>query len=459
MNEHPSEDGAFHELMLALLCTQEIHMEFDRVYLERVWRQENYTAERLLAILRVPPLDPPDLPAIMQVGTVTLSPEQYDAVAACLKYRLSLLTAPAGSGKTTIAQAVLRYSGAKNPLLCSPTGKAAKLLGSRTNHSSGTIHRMLGIRKVDDFLEPEPMDDVDLILVDEASMLTIDMMAGILRIAPEDCRIVLIGDRNQLQAIGPGDVMNDLIALGIPRSQLTANYRISAGADALGSNVVHYDDIALSWQLAEDESFVRHYSDDESRLIDMVAREAAFRYRRGESVQVLALRNADVLEINRRIQRQVNPVHGKSTLNTSSFQFVDGDRVIIIENDYLQGCFNGEAGVLHIEDDGSYYVELEDGRCPGWSELEAPSKILPAYAITVHRSQGSEYDTVLFYVPRCSGCILHRNSFYTGISRAKQRLVLYADPAAVGFALRTLPPKRDSSLLERVHARSLLLAG
>ena len=94
-----------------------------------------------------------------------------------------------------------------------------------------------------------------------------------------------------------------------------------------------------------------------------------------------------------------------------------------------------------------------------WSVLDAPVKILPAYAITVHRSQGSEYDTVLMYVPRCSGCILHRNSFYTGISRARHELLLYADPAAVGFALKTLPPKRNSVLVEKVGLQELMKAG
>ena len=459
MSDHLADECIFHKRMLALLCAKSIRMEFDRVYLERVWRQENYAAERLHAIRRLPSLEHDELPDVLCVGDLTLSVEQRDAVASCLKNPLSLLMAPAGSGKTTIAQAILQYSKAQNPLLCSPTGKAAKLLGTRTSRTSGTIHRMLGIKKADDFLELEAMDDVDLILVDEAGMLTIDMLSGLLRIAPEGCRIVLLGDRNQLQAIGPGDVVNDLIALGFPCNHLTANHRIAEGANALVNNVVHFDDIYLPWQLAEDNSFQRRFSDDDSRLLDMVAAEAVNRCRRGESVQTLTLRNVDVLELNRRIQRRINPAFGKNTLATKAFHYVDGDRVIIIENDYLQGCFNGESGRLHIEDDGSYFVELEDGRCPGWSELEAPTKILPAYAITVHRSQGSEYDTVLLYVPRCNRCILHRNSLYTGISRAKKKLILFADPAAVGFALSTPPLKRDSSLIERFRAQELLLVG
>ena len=227
LKSHPSRESAFHEIMQALMCSQDIHMEFDRVYLKRVWLQENYAAERLHAILNAPHSEPVDLPDEMYVDGIRLTQEQRNAVVTCLNNPLTILTGPGGCGKTTIAQAIIDFSAAVEPLLCSPTGKAAKILGTRTNRASGTIHRMLGIRNVNDFLNPDPLIDVKLILVDEASMLTIDMLGGILRAAPDDCRIVLLGDRNQLPAIGPGNVLHDLIDLGVPCVRLTENHRIS----------------------------------------------------------------------------------------------------------------------------------------------------------------------------------------------------------------------------------------
>ena len=137
------------------------------------------------------------------------------------------------------------------------------------------------------------------------------------------------------------------------------------------------------------------------------------------------------------------------TLEYRGFVFADGDRVILTANDNSRGCFNGETGILHIAETGAYSVELDDGRCPEWTELDVPDHILPAYAITVHRAQGSEYDSVLLYVPRCCRCVLHRNSFYTAISRAKQRFLLYGDRNAVSFALSNPPYERHSALAEK----------
>lgn len=459
-NRNPLRSAEFRALLQALMCAGDIRMEFDRVYLDNVWRQENYAAEKLHEMLYIPSSESVDLPDHVHVGDIELTDEQRDAVAACLSNRLILLLAPAGCGKTTVAQAILQHSGAVNPMLCSPTGKAAKILSARTNRPAGTVHRALGVRKIEDFSDVQTMEDVDLIIVDEATMLTVDMLAGILRAADENCRIVLLGDRNQLPAVGPGDVINDLVELRFTCVNLTANHRLAAGNSALKDAVLGYDDILYPWQLKTDDSLRKILSEDESALMDKLAKEAAARYRRGESVQVLSLLNVDVLEINRRIQRIVNPARaGQATLHTIQFDYRDNDRVIIIENDYQQMCFNGEVGTLRLGSDGTYSVELEDGRTPTWSEMEAPTKLMPAYAITVHRAQGSEYDSVLMYLPRCSGCLLHRNSFYTGISRARKQLMLYANPAALNFALYNPPPKRNSALVEKVAVQERLLAG
>ncbi len=427
-----------------------IKTENDRIYLARVWQQEAYAAERLNLLLAKPPLQPVELPDDIRVGDIRLTAEQREAVRTCLNHRLTLLLAPAGCGKTTVSQAIIQYAGTDRFLLCSPTGKAAKNLSDHTNLPAATVHRTLGIRRIEDFLDVEPMDDIDLILVDEATMMTVDMLAGLLRAASENCRIVLLGDQNQLPAVGPGNVVNELVALGFPVAKLAQNHRLRGNDCALRKNVLSYDALRWTANLDEDESFLCRYSDDTDALLNELVTEAVKRYRAGESVQVLTFLRHDVLEINRRIQLHLNPpVSGKMTLEYRGFVFADSDRVILTANDNSRGCFNGETDILHISETGAYSVELDDGRRPEWSELDIPDHILPAYAITVHRAQGSEYDSVLLYVPRCCRSVLHRNSFYAGISRAKQRLLLYGERNAVSFALSNPPYERHSALAEK----------
>ena len=452
--------ACFSEQLHTSIQAGELHLESDRVYLERVWRQEEYAAEKLSSLLNGPPLPAPVLPDPLRVGGITLTDEQRRAVITCLRNRLTLMLARAGSGKTTSAQAIIQYSGSQHFVLCSPTGKAARNLTDHTGYRAFTVHRTLDAHCFSDFLNVETMEDVDLIIVDEGTMLTIDMLAGLLRAAPENCRIVIIGDRNQLPAVGPGDVIHDLVALGFPIAHLTQNHRQSTAASALRSNVVGFDNIQWRSDLAADDSFRLIYDENESSLMDALASDAVTRYLRGDNVQVLALRCDDVMELNRRIRQRVNPLtDAKRTIKSNDFLFADGDRVILKANDNTRGCNNGEVGILHIHDDESFSVELDDGRCPMWPPFEVSDMLLPAYAITIHRSQGSEYDSVLMYVPRCSGCLLHRNSFYTGVSRAKEQLVLYGNPKAVQFGIRNDPPERKSALVEKTRHLTVPFAG
>ena len=453
IREHHRSHNAFLEQLYTTTSSETLYAEGDRIYLKRVWQQEEYAAERLSTLLDAQPLPRSFLPYTLTVGDIILTEEQRYAVAECLSHRLTLLLAKAGSGKTTIAQAIVEYAGTDRFLLCSPTGKAAKNLIDHTGLPAATVHRTLGVKNISDFLAVETMEDIDLIIIDEGTMITADMLAGILRAASEDCRIVIIGDRNQLPAVGPGDVINDLVTLGFPCVSLTKNHRQCANSEALRDNVLRFDSIYRHFAFKEDGSFQCHYSEDQDALMDALVEDAIARYYRGEPAQVLTLRNEDVLEINRRIQARVNPPVAKH------FTFTDGDRVILVGNDNRRCCYNGETGILHLTGDGGFSVELEDGRCPEWPYYHAPNNIWPAYAITIHRSQGSEYDSVLMYVPRCSACLLHRNSLYTGISRAKQQLVLYANPKAVEFGLHTPPPARRSALVEKTRLWQLSNAG
>ena len=370
-----------------------------------------------------------------------------------LENRLSLLLAGGGCGKTTLIRAIADHAQARHILLCSPTGKASRILCKRTGIPTATVHRALGIMQESDFLEVTPRADVDLIIVDEASMLTLDMFAGLLRAAPEDCRIVLVGDPHQLLSVGAGNVVNDLARLDIPCAKLTKNHRLDQSAAALYRNVTGFRDIRRLSDLHWSDSFTLCPYADDRVTMDTLTHHASARYLAGVDLQVIAARNADVDELNLRIQSMVNPPRkGKAYIPHDGLCFTDGDRVILLQNDQRRDCQNGDTGVLHIFD-GGFFVDLGDGRKPSWigeDALRGLSSLRLAYAITVHRAQGSEYDHVMLYVTRNTGPMFHRNLFYTAISRARKSVSIYGDPAAIDIALATEPKQRRSLLPERV---------
>jgi exodeoxyribonuclease V alpha subunit len=438
----------------------DLHLDRDRVYLERVWQQEEFVANWLNKLRQRPPFPPVKLPETLQIRGITLTKEQRDAVALCLNSRLSLLLGKPGSGKTTIAEAIIGYSGAKSLRLCSPTAKAAINLGDRTGCNASTLHRALHIFHVNDFLNDQLiLKDVELLIVDEGSMITIDMLGGLLRSVEDSCRIVIIGDENQLPAVGPGDVIQDLLTLKIPCARLRTNHRQNPNAKALRRNVEEFKHIRSERNFARDASFRLFHSSDKEELMDRLVTEAAKRYSMNADVRVLTYCRRDVGNLNERIQRIVNPYFpGKQTIqrkedkNGPAFTFVNNDRVVFIRNNNAKRYYNGEAGILHIGDDQSYYVELRNGRKIDFPPNCDAYMLLPAYATTIHRAQGGQFDSVLMYVPQMSSILNNRNTIYTGISRAKQELLLYSDDRAVSFGLQYSAPKRTSSLVEKTLA-------
>lgn len=182
-----------------------ITREGTRLYLTRTLRYEESAASHLAAILLSNEVDPPTIPDELKVGELTLVPEQRQAVRFALSHRLSIILGGAGSGKTTLIRAIAaQYGNESRRVLCAPTGKAARNLTERTGCVARTIHSALGMHPNDDFLSPVIWENVGLVIVDEASMASLEMLAGILCTVREDCRIVLLGDCNQLLSVGSG---------------------------------------------------------------------------------------------------------------------------------------------------------------------------------------------------------------------------------------------------------------
>ena len=313
-----------------------IHPEGSRLYAVRTWRYENSAAQSLSAILRNPTLSPAILPEKLAVNRLALCQEQRAAVGLALSNRLSMILGGAGCGKSTLIRAIVNAVGPKRPMvLCAPTGKAARNLTMRTGLIARTVHSALGMHPNEDFLEPVTWDHTELVIVDEASMMTLEMLAGILHRVPSFCRVVLLGDPNQLLSVGTGNVLPDLLALGIPCARLELNHRQDEDAGALLHNVVNFSQLHRKRNLAFDQSFALHEMDEQTTQ-KALAEEAVRRYLAGESVQVLSPYNRagelSARTLNKLIRNRVNPLTPEKLVLTNAYHesFRDGDRVMIL---------------------------------------------------------------------------------------------------------------------------------
>lgn len=452
--------SVFQEDLREQLRLKKLSREGNRLYLGRTLRYESDASERLALLLADQTVADARIPDKIQVGSVTLSEEQREAVKLALSNRLSIILGGAGSGKTTLIQAIVKSMGKGGiRVLAAPTGKAARNLSERTGMIARTVHSALGLFPDEDFLSPVIWPTVDLVIVDEASMMSLEMLAGFLCKMNSACHLVLVGDPNQLLSVGSGNVLPDLLHLGFPVCVLTRNHRQAEAGHGLRRNVVGFSQCHGLNDLTFDESFALQEM-NEAQIRMQLVQDAVRRYRQGENVQVLSPYNrATALsadQLNRDIQKLVNPSSPeKAELFSGGQCFRQGDRVMITKNDKERQCVNGDVGVLRIiggtKERPVYCVVLPDGRISVWNDYEGLQNMSLAYAITIHKAQGSEYDTILLPVSDGFAGMLHRNLFYTAISRARRHVVLYGSANAVGVSLQRTPNPRRSMLVAKTR--------
>lgn len=438
-----------------------LHQEGQRLYLTKTWRYETAAAEALASILRANQLEAPALPETLEVGGLTLNAEQKEAVRMALSHRLSIILGGAGTGKTSLIQALVRHRIRYLPnwVLCAPTGKAARNLTERSGMQARTVHSALGKSPDEDFLAPVAWYFTGLLVVDEASMMTLEMLAGILSIAPSGCRIVLVGDPHQLLSVGSGNVLPDLLALGVPCTKLEVCHRQEDESGVLLRNVREFKSCRCLNDFLFDDNFTFLQMDDEKEVKRYVCEEGARRYLAGERVQVLSPFNRSgelsVWQLNRAIRTLVNPPEKASgSLTLAEESFYDGDRVMVTENDWERRICNGDIGTLRIlpmQNKVPRYGFLSGDRIVMWDNWDGLRMLTLALAITVHKAQGSEYDTVILPVTKQFSNLLHRNLLYTAISRARKQVILVGDADALDIALQHEPPVRRSMLVSKTR--------
>ena len=390
-----------------------------------------------------------------EVNKITFHPDQKKAIINAVNSGVSIITGGPGTGKTTIVKCIIELLEAqrKKILLTAPTGRAAKKLSEATERDARTIHRALQVdfrSKRFIFNEQNPLP-YNVIIVDEVSMVDVPLMCNLLKAVARDTKLIFVGDKDQLPSVGAGNVLEDMLTSGvISVAELTQIYRQSEKSLIISNaHKINEGEMPEIDNKSQDFFFDSkvELEDIKTTIVNMVTtRIPKFNGIDSIKIQVLAPLKAGVCGIenlNRELQAKLNPPKNfRKELTVGQTIFREGDKVMQMSNNYdLEwtrqvglytengaGVFNGDIGYIHSIDVQTGEVEIwfEDGRECIYPRTELSQLSLP-YAITIHKSQGSEFDVVIIPIISGPSLILNRNLIYTAVTRAKKMVVLVGE--------------------------------
>jgi exodeoxyribonuclease V alpha subunit len=349
------------------------------------------------------------LPCVEKHIGLSLAESQIAAIRLALMSKVMVMTGDPGVGKTTIVRGILRILAAKDTdlLLCAPTGRAAKRMTEATGFEAKTIHRLLEVDPKNGGFkrgEDNPLD-CDLLVVDEASMVDVMLMQALLRAVPDRAALLIVGDIDQLPSVGPGQVLADIISSGaVPVVRLTEVFRQAAQSRIITSaHRINQGSMPnLSPPENESDFYFVQAEDPETavaRIIELVKTRIPKRFGLDpvRNIQVLCPMNrggVGARSLNIELQAALNPA-GERKVERFGWTFAPGDKVMQIENDYDKEVYNGDIGTIDVVDpNAGELIASFDGRSVtyGFGELDM---LVPPYAATIHKSQGSEYPAVV----------------------------------------------------------------
>ena len=444
------------------------------IYLPRFFRAETAVAGRIHALVHSASIITKDhrrtnwesfLRQLSVSNKVDLSPQQQDAVRAALSSKLSVLTGGPGTGKTTTLQMLIHAldDGDYAYKLASPTGRAAKRLAEATGVSASTIHRMLSFSaEIGGFEHDEdnPLP-VDMVVIDEASMLDLQLFHSLLRALPASAHLLLVGDVDQLPSVGAGNVLRDVIESGIASvTRLDQIFRqdddshIVSNAHRINEGLKPY-----TGNESKDFFFFNIVEPDAAAdmLVDIVRTRIPERWGLDpvRDIQVISPMYRGVIGVNNlntRLQQELNDDLRMASVKLGGRVFRVGDKVMQTRNNYEKDVFNGDIGYIDsIDDDDNKLEVVMDGGYVSYDYSETDD-LMHAYCISTHRSQGSEYPAVVMPVTTQHYIMLQRNLLYTAITRAKQLVVLVGTRQALWIAANNNKvAERHSGLLVRLR--------
>lgn len=457
----------------------------DACYLSELYEAEIHVARRIAAMSQNELLPPEDLPGLVSCiekeQGITYAPQQRRAVELAAGRQMMLLTGGPGTGKTTSLKGVLALFDALGleTALAAPTGRAAKRMGELCGMEGATIHRLLETRfdtrtgrLAFAHNENDPLK-ADAVIVDETSMVDITLMSALLSALREDCRLVLVGDPDQLPSVGAGNLLSDLIRSGtVPTVRLTEVFRQAAQSAIIRS--AHQVNEGTPPKLKNDSSqdvfFLRRPDPAaaEETIVELVGKRLPENMGiPSHQIQVLSpTRKYDggTASLNRAIQAAVNPpAEDKGERKFGPYIFRRGDRVMQVKNNYDvmwktmdgteagMGIFNGDIGHIREVDNRRELITVDfEGRMVEYSP-DMLAELEPAYAVTVHKSQGSEYRAVVLTALDTAPRLLTRGVLYTAITRARELLVIVGDENVIArMTANNRQTKRYSGLRWRL---------
>lgn len=403
---------------------------------------------------------------------IQLAQKQKEAIKACLHHGVLVLTGGPGTGKTTVIKGILSILKAQGLKirLAAPTGRAAKRLSETTGQKALTIHRLLEANNLaqDDNLQlgfSKDIDDqldADVIILDEVSMVDIVLMHHFLNAVPDGCRIILVGDTDQLPAVGPGSVLKDIIrSQKIPAIRLDEIFRqaqtsmIIQNAHIINAGRLpdlrkQYSDFVF-YELNDDTSITQ-------KILDLCTKDLPHEgFDVLKDVQILSPMHrflCGVENLNLMLQEQLNPKKNQDELKYSSQTFRVGDKVMHIRNNYQKNVFNGDIGFIQDINNEKLTVDYFDHIVT--YEKNELNELTLAYASSVHKSQGSEYKVVIIPLSTSHYIMLQRNLLYTAITRAKQKVIIIGSKKALMTAIQSNRTQKRYTLLAERLAHKLI---
>ncbi len=407
--------------------------------------------------------------AFESVTGLTLAAQQRRAVEAALVDKCVVITGGPGVGKTTIVKAIVHLAKLthRRVALAAPTGRAAKRLGEATVHEAMTIHRLLEFQPQRGGFTRDRSNplDLDMVVIDESSMVDALLFRSLLLALPAGAQLVLVGDIDQLPSVGPGAILADVIDSGVATViRLTEIFRQAAESKiVLSAHRINHGELPdLDTQGDSDFYFINREEPEAARatIVELIAERipARFGFDPITEVQVLAPMHRGELgtaALNRVLQEKLNPERGGTELTRGDRVFRTGDKVMQLRNDYDKSVFNGDIGVLAgiDADAGTVRVDFE-GRIAVYERAEL-DQLVHAYAVSVHKSQGSEYPAVVIPLATQHYMMLQRSLIYTAVTRGKKLVVIVGSKRAISLAVRNADAKkRYTWLAERLRAAS-----
>ena len=482
------------ENLISLKASDEIVLESrddetDWYYLKPLYTAEKNVAERIYMMNRsknVKHIDNFEKELAKQEKSleIILSEKQREALKGVNENNVSIITGGPGTGKTTIIKSLIDIykSKKKKVVLCAPTGRAAKKMSEATGEEAKTIHRLLEIGKIDDDrlsnvdADFKPID-ADVIVIDEMSMVDIFIMNYITKAIYLGTKLVLVGDSNQLPSVGAGSVLKDLIESNtIPTVNLDKIFRQAAKSDIIvNAHKVNNGEMFVDKKEREESNNDFFYINESNveKIVSQIVSLSTGRlskygdYDFSKDIQVLTPTKKGALgtkELNRVLQENINPEkEGKKERKYGDITFREGDRVMQVKNNYDifwdreidgfyetgTGVFNGEFGKIEKIDNEEKQIKIEfdDGKI-AWYMFSELEQLELAYAITIHKSQGSEFNVVIMALPQAAPMLLTKNLLYTGITRAKKLLIIFGSGNVVKYMINNSDSKKRNTGLK-----------